>query len=53
MNAPLTLTLLVPGVLTDDAHGPVTTDHLAFLTDLLDRRSNLHDVRFALVYLYR
>jgi hypothetical protein len=43
------LALLVPGVLADDHHATVTTDHLAVLADPLDAGSNLHLERFLLV----
>src|SRR4051795_4608043 len=39
---PLTLPLLVARVLADDPHRTVAADHLALLTHLLDRRSDLH-----------
>ncbi len=42
------LTLLVPGVVTDDHDVAVATNHLAFVTDLLDTRLDLHGV-----YLHR
>jgi len=38
----LALSLLVARVLADDLDSPVTADHLALLTDLLDAGSNLH-----------
>ena len=37
------LTLLVPGVVADDHDIAVATNHLAFLTDLLNARFNLHN----------
>ncbi len=36
------LTLLVPGVVTDDHDIAVATNHLALVTDLLDTRLDLH-----------
>src|SRR5690349_11795152 len=38
----LPLPLLMLGVLANDAHDPFALDDLAFLADLLNRRSNLH-----------
>jgi hypothetical protein len=38
------LPLFVAGVFADDLNTPVTTDHLALFTDLLDGGSNLHGV---------
>ncbi len=38
------LTLLVPGVVTDDHDVAVATNHLALVTDLLDTRLDLHGV---------
>src|ERR687893_30350 len=38
------LTLLVAGVAADHQDPPVTADHLALVTDLLDARLNLHVV---------
>src|SRR5882724_2419172 len=38
----LALALLVTGVRADDAHRSMAADHLALLTDLLDRRSDFH-----------
>src|SRR6266540_2447230 len=46
----LSLALLVTRVLADDAHRPVPAYHLALLTDLLDRRTDLHPLP---CYLYR
>src|SRR5215813_8861826 len=44
----LALPLFVAWVGADDAHGPVTADHLALLAHLLDRGTNFH-VPFLLV----
>src|SRR5882757_8011002 len=38
-----TLPLFVAGVLADDPHNPAPADHLAFVTNLLHRCTNLHD----------
>src|SRR5262245_48461976 len=45
----LTLALLVARVLADDAHRAVAADHLALLTHLLDRRTDLHVILWLLV----
>src|SRR3981081_743717 len=46
--ARLPLTLLVLGVLADDAHCPTALDDLAPLADLLHRGPDLHVAAFAL-----
>ena len=38
----LTLTLLVAQVFADDHNSAITTNHLALITNFLDRRSDLH-----------
>jgi hypothetical protein len=43
MIDPLTLALLVAGVVTDDADDALAPNHLALVTNLFDRRTNLHD----------
>lgn len=39
----LTLALLVPGVVTDDANDALAPNHLALVANLFDGRTNLHD----------
>jgi hypothetical protein len=43
MMFPLTLALLVAGVLADDAHDALAPDHLALVANDFDGRTNLHD----------
>jgi hypothetical protein len=40
----LTLALLVPGVLTNDADDALAADDLALVANLLDGGTDLHDV---------
>src|SRR3954454_8724525 len=42
LNLSLTLALLVPRVVADDAHRTVAANHLALVAHLFDRRPDLH-----------
>ena len=40
--SPLTLFLLVLGIIADDAHDSLALDHLAFITNALDASPDFH-----------